>query len=96
MPSVQQREAIHNKHLRDAAGQVVFRDAALAVSAEDLPFAEKLDGIPQSVSGGAADKASPEPILIPHSVTSSKTVQSLDLLHFQYSIEHRVYPVRNH
>ena len=82
--------------LRHATCQIVFSDAAFAVSAEDLPFAEKLDGIPQSVSGSAADKASPKPVLIPHSVTSSKTVQSLDLLHFQYSIEHRVYPVRNH
>ena len=96
MPSVQQRKANHNKHLRDTAGQIVFRNTVLAVSAEDLTFAEKLDGIPQSVSGGTADKAASELVLIPHSGTPSKTVQSLDLLHFQYSIEHIVYPARNH
>ena len=53
--------------LRDAARQIIFRDAALAVSAEDLSFAEELDGIAQSVSGRAADKATSEPVLIPHS-----------------------------
>ncbi|MBR2822201.1 MAG: hypothetical protein IKE24_00725, partial [Clostridia bacterium] len=42
------------------------------------------------------DKATSEPVLIPHSCIPSKTVQSWDLLHFQYSIEHIVYPARNH
>ena len=81
--------------LRDPAGQLVFRDTALAVSAEDLSFAKKLDGIPQSVPGGSADQTPSEPVLIPHSGTPSKTVQSLVLLDFQYSIEECINPVWN-
>ena len=63
-PGHAQQEAIcgEQRHLRivgdlrDTAGQIVFRNTVLAVSAEDLTFAEKLDGIAQSVPGGAADK----------------------------------------